>query len=151
VYATLSANKSSYLNTNTQAGVVYRYRVTALGSTGNSAGVEVSVTTPSAVPSAPTSLQGSAEGTVVSLTWTDTSGFETSFEVQRSVTGTSYAAAGTVAAAPANGPVSFTLYETVENRSIYYRVVAKNAFGASAASNVVVVRTQGTVTENGSL
>lgn len=142
VYASLSTNKSSYLNTNAQAGVTYSYRVTALGSGGNSAGVTVTAVTPSTAPSAPVSLVGSVEGTVVSLSWTDTSGYETSFEVQKSTTGTTFTTVGTVAAAPANGAVSYTVYETLENRVFYYRVVAKNAFGSSVASNTVNVRTQ---------
>ena len=126
-------------------GTAYRFTVTATNAvgTGPASALSNSVT-PVAVPSAPSNLAAalSAPGNplAVRLTWTDNSTNEVGFRVFRATN-----------AAFTQGAVSFLVsgsnVTTYNNTTVqpgttyYYRVLAYNAGGNSAYSNVVTVTT----------
>ena len=126
-------------------GTAYRFSVTATNAagTGPASALSNSVT-PVAVPSAPSNLAAalSAPGNplAVRLTWTDNSTNEVGFRVFRATN-----------AAFTQGAVSFLVsgsnVTTYNNTTVqpgttyYYRVLAYNAGGNSAYSNVVTVTT----------
>ena len=116
----------------------YYFRVHAYAFTGgNSSYATVTATTP-AFPNAPTlSLPTTASDTSVTLTWGDVSG-ETGFRVERSLNNSTWATAGTVAA----GVTTFTDTGLSESTTYYYRLIATNAAGDSAASASRGVTTQ---------
>ncbi len=102
----------------------------------------VTATTPPAgtnVPAAPSALAATAiSSTQISLSWTDNATDETSYEVQRSTNGTTFAAiSGNLA------PNTTSLSDGALSPSTiyYYRVRASNAAGASAFSNVAQATT----------
>jgi hypothetical protein len=95
-----------------------------------------------AVPSAPADLVAAAEGTnKVHLVWGDATG-ETGFVVQRSSDGTTGWTG--IATLPA-GQTQFDDAGLAFGTTYFYRVVATNAAGSSAASNVASAKTDGLV------
>jgi FtsP/CotA-like multicopper oxidase with cupredoxin domain len=134
----------TFNNTGLTAGSTYRYYVTAVVTGVGASNPSNTVTVLFAAPAAPTGLAGAAvriTGNLlqdrVTLTWTDASGNEASFEVQRSTT------------AAFNNPTSYTVGANTTTFSqnvsrlvdYYYRVRAVNAVGNSAWSNAVFVVT----------
>ena len=89
-----------------------------------------------AAPAAPTGLSATVEGGQASLSWTDSSGNETSFVIERSVDGGAFASLPSPVAA---GSTSFTDTTLVEGSSYSYRVRASNDFGDSAYASSVIV------------
>ncbi len=84
-------------------------------------------------PAAPTGLVAAPAGTGrIDLSWTDASSNETGFLVERSADGVAYAPL-TALGAGATGFMDTGLLSTLAYR---YRVVARNAAGASSPSNV---------------
>ncbi len=123
----------------------YWYRVFAYNSAGDSpASNVVSVITPPDPPAAPGNLAGVANNPRrVTLTWTDNANNETGFVVERATgsgAGLTFAVIATI-----NTPNTATYVDnTVEPKFTYtYRVLAFNAGGNSAYSNVAVVVTPG--------
>ena len=95
---------------------------------------------PPTPPAAPSNLTASA-GVIgqVSLSWTDNSGNETSFSVERSLSATSgFAVIGNLA------PNTITFFDSTVGRRItyFYRVRALNNAGASAYSTTVSIRSK---------
>jgi N-acetylneuraminic acid mutarotase len=137
--ATLPAGATAHLD---QAGLAparaYHYRVRAVNAAGPSAWSNVAAATTPAVgatptaPAAPTDLSAQVvSGTAVDLAWSDNSGNETGFVIERSTGGGAYAALAST------GPGATTYRdETASAGTSYaYRVRAANAAGQSAASN----------------
>ncbi|NBC28459.1 MAG: DUF1566 domain-containing protein [Spirochaetes bacterium] len=108
----------------------YDYRIRAVNNGGASDWVTDSVTTGVVVPSAPADVTATASGTDVeiSVTWTDTSGNETEFDIRRRTGSTGdFSAIATVGA----GSTSY-LDTTVSDGTTYsYQVRAENAGGTS--------------------
>ena len=95
--ATVAANSTSYSDTTATEATTSTYRVRAINSGANSDFTsEVSVTTPPAAPSGLTATAASTSG--INLAWTDNSGRETGYEIQRK-TGTGAFATVTTTAA----------------------------------------------------
>ncbi|HEX8253140.1 MAG TPA: fibronectin type III domain-containing protein, partial [Thermoanaerobaculia bacterium] len=139
--AQVGANSSGYSNPNVAASTTYRYRVNAFNAGGSSAYSNVvDVTTPAAVPAAPTSLAVTAmTSSYVSLAWNDASTTESGFRIQR-CTGASCTGFAQIAEIGAN----LTSYRdsTVAASTTYrYRVFAFNATGNSVSSNIVQITT----------
>jgi fibronectin type 3 domain-containing protein len=133
----------SYTN-GVSAGNIYAYYVTAVNASGSSAPSNT-VTVSLKAPAAPSNLAGAAvritgstSNDKVTLTWTDNSNNETSFQIQRASnsTFTSFVSTSTVG-------VNVTSFSQNVSRSFnyYYRVRAINAFGNSPWSNFVFVAT----------
>jgi hypothetical protein len=94
------------------------------------------------VPSAPTSLTAVASTTAnqVALSWTDTSGNESAFKIER-CTGNNCTNFSQINQVGAN-VTSFTNTGLARNTIYRYRVRASNSSGNSAYSNTVTIRTR---------
>ncbi len=101
-----------------------------------------------APPQAPSNLvatQPGAAGSNVILTWTDNATNETNFTVQRSNNGVNgwTTLTTTVAASPGTGlTVTYQNTNAQRGRTYYYQVMARNAFGTGAASNIASITTK---------
>ena len=142
--ATVAANLTSYADSGLAASTTYGYRVRAVRNSdvswwSNTASATTQAATGTA-PSAPTAFTASAaSASRVVLAWTDTSGNETGFRIQR-CTGskcTNFAFLTTVGANvtiyPDNGLSASTSYR--------YRIQAYNDVGDSAWSSIATVKT----------
>jgi len=140
--ADLPANTSVYQNKSLKSATKYWYRVRARNASGASAYSNIANATTLVIitiPKAPSALAATAvSATQINLTWTDNATDETGFELERStdaVTFTKIADLGAnVTAYQHTGLVPATRY--------WYRVLAKNAAGKSAYSNIANATTQ---------
>ncbi|MBN1676756.1 MAG: fibronectin type III domain-containing protein, partial [Kiritimatiellae bacterium] len=90
------------------------------------------------VPTAPSGLAAAAQSTTsIRLTWTDNSGNETVFKVDRSPDGSSW----TRVAEPAANTTAWTDSGLAAGTKYYYRVKASNSAGDSGYSNVATATT----------
>ena len=134
--ATVGANTTSFTDSGLSEATKYWYRVRAYNAYTTSAySNEKSVTTLYNIPRAPSGLTiTSLLSNKVGLSWTDNSGDETGFKIQRKtgVTGT-YATIKTTAA----NITSYTDNDSAlkDGTLYYYRVCATNGAGDSAFSN----------------
>jgi fibronectin type 3 domain-containing protein len=141
VIAQLGANVKAYTDTNVAASTLYRYRVFAVNSAGNSSASNLAEVTSGPVPVAPNGLQQtSISGTSVSLRWNDNSGNESGFKIERCAGSscTNFQQVGQVGA----NVRTFTNTGLERNQTYRFRVRAFNANGNSAYSNTISVRTQ---------
>jgi titin len=124
------------------SGVPSVAKMVRLGTSSTPGPTPTSTPSPSAsggtAPAAPSTLTGaSPQGSRrVNLAWTDNSGNETGFSIERSSNGTNFTQIGTVAA----NTRSYTDLNLPAKTQFWYRVKAINASGASAPSNTVSVR-----------
>jgi len=140
VIANLAANATSFSDTGLQASTTYYYRVAAFNSSGTSGYSNIaSATTESPTPpAAPTGLSATATGSdQINLSWSDNSGDEDAFEVQRSPDGTSFSLIATLGA----NVTSYSDTGLAGGTTYYYRVAATNAGGSSGYSNVASATT----------
>jgi len=144
---TLGSNVESWSDTGRAANTTYYYRVRAVNGGGassytNIANATTGGTTPTP-PAAPSGLGANAVGSdQVDLTWSDNSGNETGFEVERSTNGTSFSLATTVG----SDVESWSDTGRAANTTYYYRVRAVNGAGASSYTNIASATTGGTTT-----
>jgi YD repeat-containing protein len=141
--AALSANVTSYNNTGLSPSTTYTYRVYAYNIYGNSGySNEADVTTfpPGSPPSAPTGLGGTAvSSSQIDLTWTDNSGDEDGFKVERSTdSGSTFSEITSISA----NVTSYSNTGLTASTTYTYRVYAYNNYGNSGYSNEVNVTTQ---------
>ena len=136
---TVAANATTFDVTGLNASTTYTYRVRAFNAAGVSAYSQpASATTLPAALGAPTMLTASAlSKSQVRLAWRDNSSAETGFRIERSTNASKFALLTTVAA----GVVTFTDGGLRAGETYYYRVIAVNASGKSAASNVASATT----------
>ena len=138
--ATLSANATSYADSGLAANTKYFYRLRAYNANGNSAySTAVSATTLPFPPAAPANLIATVVSNQrIDLAWTDQSGNETGFKIERKTgnTGT-YAQIATVGA----NVTAFASTGLSANTKYYFRVRANNAGGNSPYSNAVAAVT----------
>ncbi|MGB7874108.1 MAG: fibronectin type III domain-containing protein [Anaerolineales bacterium] len=133
---TAAANVTTFSDTTVAPVSTYQYRVYAFNANGNSLPSNVAeVTTPDVPPAAPTVLMTTAVTSAqVDLAWTDNSGNEDGFVVQRSTDGgTTWNQAGQTAVDVA----TFSDTAVVPGSSYLYQVYAFNANGNSLPSNNV--------------
>jgi hypothetical protein len=105
-------------------------------SAGGTQVVSATFTVPVTVqpPSAPTALVVQRNSkTKATLTWTDNSGNETGFQIERSADGTTFTQIATV------GANVTTYQDSGVNKAYYYRVRAFNSAGNSGYSNTYQV------------
>lgn len=137
--AVLPADSTSYVDIGVAAGDTYDYRVQAADETSVSAFSDVASVT--YAPAAPTSLTATAvSGTRVDLAWSNVAG-ETGYRVERLVSGGTWTQIGTTA----GDVTSFQDTTTTAGKSYQYRVLASNAGGDSAYSNLASVTTPNVV------
>lgn len=133
--ATLPSNINSYSNTGLNSATTYHYKVQATNSGGGSAWSNIAnATTAAGPPIAPTNLIATAAGaSTINLIWTDNASNETSFVLQRSLSGSSgFATIATIAA----NTISYSNTGLNGSTTYFYRVHASNSNGNSAWSNV---------------
>jgi hypothetical protein len=135
---TVEEHVTAYTDGGLDAGTTYFYRVSALTDSGAAPPSDVvSATTPTgAVPTA-TSVTAVAAMDTITLTWIDV-GDETGYRIERSPDGTGWAGIGTAG----QGVLVYTDTALAPGTTYYYRIVATNAAGDSAPSNVVFATTQ---------
>jgi titin len=138
---TLAANAVSYSDTGLDPNTTYYYRITAYSSFGHSDySNEANTTTKPAgtAPSKPSNLTGMADSaSEISLTWTDNSGDEDGFKLERKAEGGSY----TEIATPTSNATSFADSSVSPDKTYAYRVRSFNSMGYSDYSNEVSVKT----------
>jgi uncharacterized repeat protein (TIGR01451 family) len=136
---TTGAGATSYSDLAVDDQTSYEYRVRAVNGTGVSGySNTASATTPLGPPAPPSGLSATpVSSSQVDLSWTDASDSETGFEIQRRLSGGSFALLTTTAA----DATSFSDV-TVAAASVYeYRVRAVNDAGSSGYSNVAQATT----------
>ena len=136
------ANAATYGDTGRTAATVYRYRILAFNTAGNSkySNIAQATTLSAPLPSAPTSLSATPISNArVELSWSDTSNNETGFRIER-CTGAGctsfseiFAPGANVVAYSDTGLDALTVYR--------YRVLAFNAGGSSVYSNIAEATT----------
>jgi cellulose 1,4-beta-cellobiosidase len=130
-----AANAKSYTDGTAAAGNTYEYRVSAFNATGNSAAIATSVVVQKAadpVPAAPSGLTTKViDNGAVDLAWSDNSGNETGFRVERRVMGD---ANWTKLADTAANTKTYSDAKVPMGKSYEYRVSAYNTTGSSAAT-----------------
>ncbi|MDZ7367935.1 MAG: fibronectin type III domain-containing protein [candidate division KSB1 bacterium] len=131
--ATVGANVTNFSNTGLAAGTEYFYRVRAFNNGGHSAySNEANATTLPNPPTAPGNLTATALSNVkITLSWADNSNNESSFRIERKLTGGTYAEIASVGA----NVTSYVDSGLTANTTYFYRVRASNAGGHSAYSN----------------
>jgi subtilisin family serine protease len=135
IVGTVAADVTSYSNTGLAASTAYTYLVRAFNSGGESVDSnQLSATTLAAtgVPSAPSALGLTVlSRSQIRLNWTDGSGNETGFKIERSTDGTSWTQIATVGA----NVTTFTSSGLKRRRTYWFRVRAYNAVGNSGYTN----------------
>ncbi len=139
---TTAAGVTSYPDTSVQPSKTYSYRVVAVGETKSSPpSNEVAVAVPGInqnPPTQPSNLSGSAAAsTLINLFWTDSSGDEEGFKIERSVAGGGFSEIASVGA----GVTSFSDASVAANTTYTYQVRAWSAAGSSAPSAQLTVTT----------
>lgn len=137
--ASVSAGVNAYSDTTVSGGTSYTYRVRATNAGGNSTYSNTSaVTTPVAIPGAPSGLTASAiSATQITLAWVDNSSNETGFLIERQIGSGAFTQIASVAA-------GLTTYNdtAVSASTLYgYRVRANNTSGNSNYSNTATATT----------
>jgi titin len=134
---TVGASVRSFTDTGLTSGTTYRYEVVAYNSGGNSsASNTATVTTLQILPSQPTKLVSTRVGmTEIDMSWTYT-GANAVFLVQH-LSGATWSTIATLAA----GYRSYAMFGLTANTTYSFRIVASNAAGSSAPSNVLSVST----------
>jgi titin len=143
--AAVAANVTSYSSTNLTAATGYWFRVRAFRGTLSSAYSNTAAATtltppppPPSPPSAPTNLRATAVSTAqIDLTWTDNSGDEDGFTVERSADGTSFAPIATVG----TNVTSYSSGGLNASTAYWYRVRAFRGTGSSSYSNTAAATT----------
>lgn len=156
--ANLAKNSSSYSNTGLAAGTTYYYRVQAVGRKGivsafsNVAGATTGTSvptptptptaTPAPTPVAPSALAATAaSASQINLSWSDNSGNETGFKVERATSSAGpWGQVGTTAAA------SYADTGLSGSTTYWYRVRAYNTAGNSGYSNTASATTSAPAT-----
>lgn len=135
-YASVSANTEAFVDAGVAPGGSYSYRVLALDATTRSATSNTASVT--LAPATPLNLAASAvSDTQINLTWSDVSG-ETGYRIERSTDGINFGTVTTVGA----GVVSYASTGLAAATTYFYRVVAINAGGESAATPAAMASTQ---------
>lgn len=137
---TITVTGTSYRDTNVDNGTGYFYVVSAVNNSGESANSnEVNLTPQLAPPAAPSNLSAAiASSSQINLAWVDNAGNEAGFIIERSVGDNTHFEILRDTLAP---NVTAHADTGVAPGIYYYRVLAYNAAGDSAYSNVVAVNT----------
>ena len=133
--ATVGPNVTSYSATGLSEGTKYYYRVRAYNAIATSGySNEKNATTFSNIPAAPSGLRiTTLQSNKIILTWTDNSGNETGFKIQRKGATGGYTDLTTTGA----NATQYSDTTVTDGTLYYYRVCATNTAGDSAYSNEV--------------
>jgi hypothetical protein len=132
--AQLPPDTTAYVDTGVLARTTYRYRVSATNSGGTTPAENIAtVTTPGAIPAAPSDLVAVQDGAAARLTWKDNAANETSFRIERSANGGTWFLWIVLGA----NTSTWTDTQVVTDSTYAYRVSAANAEGRSVATAAV--------------
>ncbi|WP_428655570.1 fibronectin type III domain-containing protein [Runella sp.] len=139
----IAANATSFSNTGLNPSIKYWYRVRAKNGAGNSGYSNVADATtqapPVTIPRLPTALTAAASSSSqINLSWTDNSGDEAGFELERSTDGVNFGKIQDIAA----NATSFSNTGLNASTKYYYRIRAVNSAGPSPYSNIADATTQ---------
>ncbi|MCP5108167.1 MAG: carboxypeptidase [bacterium] len=128
---------TTYVDTGLAAGTSYSYRVAARDKSANqnqTAWSELESASPFCdTPAAPSGLTANAVScSQIDLSWTDNSGIETSFKIERSIDGVIFSQIDTVGA----GVTAYNDTTAAEDSTYWYRVRASVSCGDSGYSNI---------------
>lgn len=124
----VGANVTGFSDTTATEGRTFEYRVFAANAAGRRGSVMAAATT---WPAAPLNVVATARShTNVDVTWTDASGGETGYRVERRAPGGAFSSLGTAAA----NAIVFADDSLNEGANVEYRVIAWNASGQSASA-----------------
>jgi len=133
--ASVSATATAYTDSTASAGATYAYRVYASNGSVNSGNSNVATVT--TIPAAPQNVTATAvSASQINLAWANVTG-ATGFRLDRSTDGATW---GTVATL-GTGVTSFASTGLTAGTTYYYRVLATNGSGTSAASATVSAKT----------
>jgi Fibronectin type III domain len=136
--AMVQQNVTSYMDGGLEAGTTYFYRISAITESGALASDVVSATTPAGAVPAATSVTAVAALNTITLTWTDV-GDETGYRVEFSPDGIGdWVGIGTTG----QDVTVYTDTALATGTTYHYRIVATNAAGDSAPSNVISATTE---------
>lgn len=133
---------TNYSSLNLTPSTTYNYRVRAYNAAGsspysNTAGT--STQDPPVAPAAPSNLTAAAaSSTQINLAWTDNSGNEDGFYIERSPNGTTY----TQIASVGSNTTAYSSSGLTASTTYYYRVRAFNSIGASNYTTAASAMTQ---------
>jgi len=130
---TTGANVTTYSAVGLSSSTTYYFRVSAVNAAGNSSNASASASTLApapTVPLAPSGLSATAISTSqIDLAWTDNSGDETGFKIERSTSANSNFTTLTTTNADVK---SYSAVGLASGTTYYFRVSAVNAAGASS-------------------
>lgn len=140
--AQVTANVTTYSNTNLSGNTTFYYKVYAFNSLGDSQSSNVASATtfptPATKPANPTNLSAVAvSSSQINLSWTDNSNNEDEFIIERSLDGASFTGI-------ANVIPNTSVYQNIglnPSTTFYYRVKAHNSVGDSDYTNVASTQT----------
>lgn len=141
---TSSPNATGYSDTGLSSSTTYYYRISATNSAGDSAYTTFANATtqapPVVAPSAPSGLSATSfSPTQINLSWSDNSGNESGFKVERATSsGGPFSLIQTAAA----GATSYSASGLTSSTTYYFRVSATNSAGDSAYTSVANASTQ---------
>ena len=144
ITSTIAANATSYSNTGLTASTTYFYRLRSYNATGNSTySNEISATTTTTVPAAPSGLSATASGSsIINLVWTDNSSNETGFKLERKTgSGGTYTE---IASAIAANTTTYSNTGLTASTTYFYRIRSFNAAGNSSYSTETSATTSST-------
>lgn len=141
--ANVSAAAASYTDSTASAGATYSYRVYATNGSVNSSNSNVATVT--TIPAAPQNVSAAAAASAsqINLTWNNVTG-ATGFRVDRSLDGATWSTLATLG----SGVTTYANTGLSATTTYYYRVLATNGSGTSAASATASARTGAATTSN---
>jgi fibronectin type 3 domain-containing protein len=141
VLDSVAAGVVSFADSTVAVNNTYRYRVRARNAVGTSSATAVA-TVSTQGPTAPSALSATTvSGTRIDLAWTDNSGDETGFRVERCTGATCDFSVVTVVATVAANTVAYADVSAAVDQNYSYRVVAFNGVAASEPSNTATANT----------
>lgn len=146
--ARVGAGTTSFINTGLAAGTTYYYKVLSYNSAGSTAGSVTSAKTVGGTatvtkPATPGWLASWTSGpSSIALNWADSSNNETGFIIERSTNGSSYSEVARVGA----NTTTYTAGSLSASTKYYFRVMAYNSAGNSAASQATNATTAASTT-----
>ncbi len=148
--ATATANTVTIDDNGLAAGTTYYYRMRAANAYGSSAYTSEASATTGSTPTAPSSLAGTPDSSVmqINLTWTDNAANETAYTVERKL---STDATYTQIASTSANVTSYSDSGVTTGLTYNYRVRGFNDYGFGSFSNVATVTAPAAPSAPGSL
>jgi photosystem II stability/assembly factor-like uncharacterized protein len=135
IIANLAANSTNYADTGLSADETYSYKIYAFNANNSSVNSNaIEVTTLPGIPNAPSNLKATVyDATQIDISWSDLSGNEQGFKIERKTGNGAFAVIGVVA----RNETKFSDIGLVIGTTYTYRVTAYNTLGNSNYTNQV--------------